>query len=95
MITISCKNNSGQENCVDASFLYYRGYQAVDQNTGEGLGVVCSEENKVRVMIPAGYEGTFWIRYVSPWYWHASEVVSLMTLIGIVIMFWLKKHRRK
>ena len=95
VITISCKNNSGQENCVDASFLYYRGYQAVDQNTGEGLGVVCSEENKVRVMIPAGYEGTFRIRYVSPWYWRASEVVSLITLIGIVAVFCLKKHRRK
>lgn len=66
VITVSCKNNSGQENCADVSFLYYRGYQAVDQVSGERLNVTKSGENKVRVMIPAGYEGTFRVQFVSP-----------------------------
>ncbi|HJA93721.1 MAG TPA: hypothetical protein H9717_11520 [Candidatus Eisenbergiella merdipullorum] len=92
VITVSCKNNSGQVNCVDVSFLYYRGYQAVDQNTGEKLGVICSGENKVRVMIPAGYEGTFRVRFVSPWYWRCSEVISILTLVWIAAVFCLRKR---
>ena len=91
VITVKCRNNSGQENCADVSFLYYRGYQAVDQNTGEKLGVVCSDENRVRVMIPAGYEGTFRVQFVSPWYWRVSEVVSVLSLIGIAVMVCLRK----
>ena len=95
VITVSCKNNSGQENCADVSFLYYRGYQAVDQVSGERLNVTKSGENKVRVMIPAGYEGTFRVQFVSPWYWRAGEVVSFGTLVGIIIVFCLKKKEWK
>ena len=91
VITVSCKNNSGQENCADVSFLYYRGYQAVDQVSGERLNVEGSGENKVRVMIPAGYEGTFRVQFVSPWYWRAGEMVSFVTLVGIIVVFCLKK----
>ena len=91
VITVSCKNNLGQENCADVSFLYYRGYQAVDQVSGERLNVEGSGENKVRVMIPAGYEGTFRVQFVSPWYWRAGEMVSFVTLVGIIVVFCLKK----
>lgn len=93
VITVSCKNNSGQENCADVSFLYYRGYQAVDQVSGEKLNVTGSGENKVRVMIPAGYEGTFRVQFVSPWYWRVGEAVSVVTLVGIIVVFCLNKER--
>ena len=85
---------SGQENCADVSFLYYRGYQAVDQASGERLNVTGSGENKVRVMIPAGYEGTFRVRFVSPWYWRACEAVSAAALVGIAAAYCIKRKGR-
>ena len=94
VITVSCKNHSGQENCADVSFLYYRGYQAVDQASGERLNVTGSGENKVRVMIPAGYEGTFRVRFVSPWYWRACEAVSAAALVGIAAAYCIKRKGR-
>lgn len=91
IITVSCRNDSGQENCIDVPFLYYRDYQAADQNTGEKLPVICSEENRVRVMIPTGYDGTFQVQFVSPWYWRVCEVVSVLALIGILTGIGLRK----
>ena len=76
---------------ADVSFLYYRGYQAVDQVSGERLDVTGSGENKVRVMIPTGYEGIFRVQFVSPWYWRAGEMVSFVTLVGIIVILYLKK----
>ena len=94
VITVSCKNHSGQENCADVSFLYYRGYQAVDQASGERLNATGSGENKVRVMIPTGYEGTFRVRFVSPWYWRACEAVSAAALVGIAAAYCIKRKGR-
>lgn len=86
-ITVACENDSDQVNCVDVSFLNYAGYRAVDLTSGEELSVAAGNGNRVRVILPAGYCGTFRVSFCEPWYWRGSEIVSLFALIcGIWII---------
>lgn len=80
---VSCTNHSSGSGYVDLPLLLYRGYRAVDADTGEALDVGYGENYTVCVTIPAGYSGTFEVRYEVPWYWRLSEVVTLLSCIGI------------
>lgn len=75
-IELLCANNGG-DGYVELPLLYYRGYQARDRETGELLRVTDGENHVVRVELPAGYRGVIRTSFVSPWYWRASEAVSL------------------
>lgn len=74
-----CENRKDIDGYVELPLLYYRGYQARDMETGENLPVVDGENHVVRVELPAGYSGTTYTSFVSPWYWRVSEVVTLLS----------------
>lgn len=80
-VIVSCINETDSETYVDLPVLYYRDYRATDDESGEVLTVVASEINRVRVIIPVGYSGTFRVRFTEPWYWRMSELISLSMLI--------------
>lgn len=92
---VTCRNAADSETNLDIPFLPYRGYHCYDSGTGEELEVQLTVPGKVRVMVPAGYDGTLLVRFEEPWYWRASEAVSLVTLA--VWLLWRagkSKHRR-
>lgn len=64
---------------------YYRGYQAQDTLHGTKLNTGLGENGCVAVYVPANYQGSFDLRFHVPWYWRASEIVSLFTLIAMII----------
>lgn len=70
----------------------YKGYQAVMDN-GEQLQLLPG--SLVSVSVPAGYTGTIRIGFHEPWYWRVSEIISLLTVIGIALhqTVFLKKKR--
>ena len=57
----------------------------------EELLIAPGEQNRIRVIIPAGYNGTIKIRFCEPWYWRISELISVIGVIMILICF--KKNR--
>lgn len=79
------------ESYVELPLLYYKGYEAKGEH-GQKLDVVCGENNVLRVLIPAGYQGKIDVDFKGFWYWRVAEAVSLATLL----MIWAlarKSHR--
>lgn len=84
-IELYCENNAAVDGYVELPLLYYRGYRAVDTNTGEQFAVSDGENHVVRVEVPGGYQGIVYTSFVSPWYWRAAEFVTLMSWCGFLI----------
>lgn len=90
-VSMRCENSKGADSFVELPLLFYRGYNAVDLNTGDRLGVCAGENNVVRVLVPAGFSGNVEVKFVSPIYWRISEIVSA----ALVIMFLIGKTIRR
>ena len=75
------------EVCETAVFalLHYKGYHAYHVEGGEELYCYGGENFQVAVDIPAGFEGTVEVRFESPWYWRAGEIVTLLSFGFMVI----------
>lgn len=85
-------NNRGDET-ESAAFglLYYKGYQACDADTGQALQCYAGENFEVTVDIPSGYEGDIRVQFVSPWYWRAGELVTLIAVLVAAALFSVRK----
>lgn len=92
---VTCQNNTTSETYVDIPVFCYKGYKAKDVQTKEELLIVPGEQNRIRVIIPAGYNGTIKIRFCEPWYWRVSELISVIGVIMIFICFKKNRDTRK
>ena len=89
-------SNAGEEAAwIEFPLLYYKDYQAADENTGEGLKVEESDRGRVRVEIPAGYEGQIVVQFAPPARWRAAELVSLCTFAGLILLVWKRGRKSK
>ncbi|MCR4762144.1 MAG: hypothetical protein K5696_01300 [Lachnospiraceae bacterium] len=66
----------------------YRGYTA--GGTDGRLKVTEATDHRVRVTVPAGYDGVVVLRFREPWFWRLSELVSLVAWLWILILKGLK-----
>lgn len=80
-ILLTCQNGGEGGGYVELPLLYYKGYQAKDMATGRVFPVTDGENHVLRVLLPAGYEGTFYTRFAGFWYWRAAEGVSAAALL--------------
>lgn len=94
-VELTCINNGSEETYVDVPILYYKGYAAKETGTGRRLAVLPADNMRVRVIIPAGYQGSFAVRFESPWYWRVSELISVMAVIGLICIGNFRKGRKK
>ncbi len=83
-IVVRLQNGSGDTQQVEVPFILYKGYQAIT-DSGERLQVSPGNFFRVSVSVPAGYAGTIRVGFHEPWYWRISEVISLLTLVGIFL----------
>lgn len=91
---VTCRNDGNAETDLDVPFLPYRGYRCYDSGTGQELEVRFDVPGKVRVRVPAGYDGTLRVRFEEPWYWRVCEAVSLISVAGWGL--WkLRKDRKR
>lgn len=88
-----CVNRAGRDSYVDLPLLLYKGYRAYCTDTGQELLVCAGDNNLVRVLIPAGFEGGFEVSFESPVYWRAGEAASILFLIALAVM--CRKYRRE
>ncbi len=76
--------NSGSfEGKAAFALLYYKGYRAYDMSDGTELNCYPGENGEVTVDIPAGYEGMAEVRFVSPRYWRAGEMLTLLSAVAL------------
>ena len=88
-------NTSGNEAKLSFPLLYYKGYKAFSGTDGSELPVGRNEQFEVAVTIPENFAGTVTVRYVPPIYWRASEIVSLITLILIILQVRVKRKEHE
>ncbi len=94
-IQATCYNDSDREGAMSLPLLYYKGYQATDLETGESIPLMADDDNILCVAVPAGYQGTILVQFVSPWYWRAAEVVSALTFLMLAVcVAWSRKRER-
>ncbi len=92
-VEVSCYNRESAEGTITMPFLYYKGYEAYDMNTGEKLEVFDGENHSVNVRIPADYSGTIRTHFVSPWYWRLAEIVTILAVVALVAFY--QRDRKK
>lgn len=94
-IEMYCQNRGDKTEIVELPLLYYYGYRAYDKITGQELTITTSDNYAVCVEVPAGYEGTVQVTFVSPWYWRVAEVVSCLSLLGLIAGVAMEKKRER
>lgn len=87
-------NYSDTEGYVDLPLLHYKGYKAYDENKTL-LQCVKNDDFYVRTILPAGFDGKVTVRFVSPWYWRVSEVISYLAVFFFLLLLFSKKRSNK
>ena len=89
--TLTCAETTGQNQHAELPLLYYLGYTVI-----EGPGTAFKTANGlVGVTVPANYTGTIRVTYREPKRWLAADVVSLVTLVGVLLIIRRKKCKGK
>lgn len=91
--TLRLVNESADQNAnLELPLVYYPGYQVL-ANDGGAAVVTRGETGQVAVVLEPGYDGTLTVGFAEPLSWRAAEVVSLLTLAGLV--FGLVRSRKR
>ena len=91
---IACKTGA-EEGTVILPVINYKGYQVTDDD-GKLYEITDSEEDLIRVELPAGFEGNLYLRFEEPLYWTISfavSVLSVISLIGVSFVYGWKTKR--
>ncbi len=91
--TFTCINKTKSESFVDIPLLLYRGYRAVDKNTGEHLDLTYGENNTVRVQIPGEYMGEVTVSFAPPLYWRISEWITYLVYGAMIVGCFVKRKK--
>lgn len=83
----SCTVDSATEQYVEIPLLYYRGYQATDIKRKSQMSVCAGDNGKIRINLPAGFDGSIQVAFEEPFSWRISELISLITLLLIGTCF--------
>ncbi|MCH5250371.1 MAG: hypothetical protein J1E98_10575 [Lachnospiraceae bacterium] len=83
-VVVSLANNTGEIKQVEVPLLFYKSYCAIS-DTGDRLQISPGKAYRISVAVPADFIGSFRVEFKEPWYWRVCEILSLITLIGIII----------
>ena len=87
--------NFGSDGYLEVPLIHYKGYAAVDTQTGTSLSITNGFNNCIRVEIPAGYDGTMEVAFREPFYWRIAEVISALTVLFLLAMPFIKCVKKK
>ena len=74
---------------MDIPLFNYKGYRAT-AGDGTRLALSDGENNRVRVHVPASFSGTVTVAFVPPLLWRISEMISLASVAGTVVLLVLR-----
>ena len=84
---VECMNLTRDEQKIQLPIINYKNYHAKDLETGEELAIEQGEECRIKITLPGGYCGKIAVEYSSPWYWRLSEMISGITIVGVLFVF--------
>lgn len=94
-VSFLCLNNSSEPKHVEIPLFCYENYQAYDQQSGSRLPIEIGQNNRISIEVPENYSGNICVKYVIPVLWKIAYVISVLTGIGIIgIYFDSQKGRR-
>ena len=86
-------NESADQNAnLELPLVYYPCYRILE-NTGGDAVVTEGETGQVAVVLAPGYDGILTVGFGEPLSWRAAEIVSLLTVVGLVV--WLVRDRKR
>lgn len=83
-VIVTATNFSEEISQVEVPLLLYKGYQAIADD-GQQLQLLPGASYRISVSVPAGFSGSFSVKFREPWYWRLCEWISLFTFIGIIV----------
>lgn len=89
-----CENTSEEDSYLDLPVAAYSNYHAWLED-GQETAVSTGENNRIRIIIPAGYSGMVELNYQEPVLWRVCEGISLVTLGGLLVVFFRRKSLNK
>lgn len=98
-ITAHAENLSGTDQLLTLPLTHYKDYNAVDLADGTSLVLDMDPATcQLRLTLPAGYSGTFRVRFTEPWFWRAAELFSLLfvaILAATALFLRRREHLRR
>ena len=94
IISFSYNNSTDESGYVATSIIYYTGYQAVNRDDGSRLKTY-SNDGYLSVKLPPHSSGTYTIRFVQPWYWKLSYIISFVGagVLAAAMVGYIKEKR--
>ena len=83
-VIVTATNLTDQTSQVEVPLLFYKGYQAITDG-GEQLQIQPGASYRISVSVPAGFSGSFSVKFKEPWYWRLCEWISFFTLMGMIV----------
>lgn len=80
---------------IELPMTYYKGYKAIDADTGEVLPIEYGTNGHVRVLLDKGYEGNIHVWYNGMWYWHIAEVISIIFGAAMIYLLYRRNSYKK
>lgn len=77
-------NSQDMDSYVELPLLYYSWYYAADEE-GTVLELMPGENNVVRLIVPAGYEGSVTVAFREPILWRIAEIISVCVLVVMIV----------
>ncbi len=93
-IRLTANNPGMDESYVDVTLLYYPGYKAVVQETGEQLELQPGEKGSLRVVIPKNFSGTILISFEGFYYWKIANGISGIFLLFVIVQKFVSCRKR-
>ena len=85
-IILTIDSTEGDDSYIDVPFLYYPGYVARYQTSGQMLNTVKAPDNRVRVVIPSGYTGMITVKYRERMLWRVADFITVISTLGIIMI---------
>ena len=83
-VVVSLTNTADIASQVEVPLLLYKGYHAY-ADTGEELAIIPGESYRISVAVPPAFDGSIIVKFKEPWYWRVCEILSFLTLAGIIV----------
>lgn len=90
--TIALFCRTVQEAELSIPLFAYDYYRCMDMETGDIYPCLRGGNNRISIALPAGYEGTLKIFFDEPWYWKVSTMVSVITLVVCVLVYYRRRR---
>ena len=93
MMELYCEGTD-REGHVQVPIFNYKGYVVKDEY-GNTYDITDGKYNTIKFTLPADFKGNITVDFVEPWYWRASEIVTLLTVIGLLVLRIKSKNETK